>query len=660
MEEVKHKSRLFLKVFVGFFIAFLITITVISLFTQRSLEEHLLNEYRSKGKSVAESISDSSVNLILNSDPATIQSILNQYLEITGVVYILVRDTHLNILAHTFVPGVPKELDQIERKHLKQGRLDEGEVYHLNLHEYGQVIEVISPLVLGKIGYVHVGMSLAPIHNTIKTTVIKTLLLIFALFLLSVVLLYLFILQISKPIKLLTAYAQTLSNHDFKSASPMQNEIKNLTVKSKDEIGNLAYSFVKLEDQLIQYIKDLETTTLAKKKIEGEIKVAADIQLNMLPKKSSLPATIPVDIEGTLIPAKEVGGDFYDYFVKDNYLCFAVGDVSGKGVPAALFMSATLTMLESASLKLDNVSDILTNINNLLESRNDHCLFVTLLFGILDMNTGLLTYCNAGHPPALIMKQSGEFLKLPTTNGMAVGIEQGFYYQNKTIQLDQSDTLLLFTDGITEAENTRQNLYGDERIDAIFKRVSQSKSCEMINQFIIDDVKNFTKGASQSDDITLLSLRWKGNNVTLKDKVKVHFENDLQELLKLQRVVEMFSEENKLSTKVTMNTNLILEELLTNTISYGYEDHDTHLIYVMFSIEQNELLIEIEDDAMPFNPLEREDVDTSKSLDDTAVGGLGIHFVKSLVSDIAYERRNDKNVLTLKMELKGTQHEDFS
>ncbi|RAP36448.1 hypothetical protein DID80_05440 [Candidatus Marinamargulisbacteria bacterium SCGC AAA071-K20] len=659
MAKVK-KSKIFFKVFIGFFTVFLVTVVSIAFFTQYTLEEHLMSEYRSKGASVAKSISDSSVNLVLNSDPATIQSILNQYLEIKGVAYILVRDSSLKIIAHTFVPGVPSELESVELDQLQKGNLQSGKMFNLKLQEYGDLIEIISPMIIGKIGYVHVGMSLEPINTTIKETILKTLALIIGLFVISIGLLYMFIKQISKPIKLLTSYSNALSNHHFKQPLAMQWDIKQLTKRSKDEIGNLADSFVNLEDKLIQYIQDLETTTVCKEKMESDLKIAHDIQLNMLPNKSILPEGLPIDLEGTLIPAKEVGGDFYDFFVKDNLLCFSVGDVSGKGVPAALFMSASLTMMKATCLHIDSVSDVLTSVNNLLEQRNEHCLFVTVLFGILDMNSGKLTYCNAGHPPPLLFKKDGSFSKLPLTNGMAVGIESGFYYQSNTVTLDQDDTLLLFTDGITEAENVDKDLYGDDRVDALFKQIGVENDCKEINQIVVKDVQAFTAGANQSDDITVLSVRWKGSHVSLKDKVKVHFNNDLQELLKLQKVVEMFSEENNLDVKTTMNVNLILEELLTNTISYGYEDHDHHLIYVTFAIEQGKLLLQLEDDAMAFNPLDREEVDTERTLDDIGIGGLGIHFVKNLVKDISYERKDDKNVLNLGLELQGAQDEDIS
>ena len=179
---------------------------------------------------------------------------------------------------------------------------------------------------------------------------------------------------------------------------------------------------------------------------------------------------------------------------------------------------------------IDTVSDVLTSVNNLLEKRNESCLFVTVLFGILDMNTGELSYCNAGHPPPLLMKKEGSFFKLPLTNGMALGIEEDFYYQRHTVQLNQDDVLLLFTDGVTEAENKEKHLYGDNRIEETFQKVAPDCCCKDINQLIVDDVEKFTQGAGQSDDITLLSVRWKGAQLSLKGKLKVHFNNDLHVL----------------------------------------------------------------------------------------------------------------------------------
>ncbi len=655
-----NTKSLFLKLFIRVSLLFFATILVSSFFTDYSLDQHLKKEYRSKGLAVSKSISDSSIGLIANSDANSISTILNDYLEIDGVIFIIMRDKNLKILAHTIVSDYTHLLSDFELKELDNGHLKTDKISHIKLDKYGDILEVVSPIQHGELGYVHIGLSLSPIYTTIKNTIIKNSLLILALFIISIYFLYAFIKKITRPIEQLTSYSNALTQHTFKQPLRLQSKIQALSLSSTDEIGVLSKSFVGLENQLIAYIKNLEETTRAKEKMENELKIAADIQISMLPNRAQLAKDLPLKLQGTLIPATEVGGDFYDYFIKDNTCFFAIGDVSGKGVPAALFMSASLTMIKSTTLHTNTVSEVLTTANNLLTARNEQCLFVSVFFGALDMLSGELSYCNAGHPPPFILNKNGSLQKIPLTNGMALGIEEGFYYEQKTLTLNPDDILILFTDGINEAENTKQELYGDTRLETVFKHIPKNSTCKDINDLIIKDVQNFTLNTPQSDDITLLSLKWQKPNISLKGAIKVHFKNDLQELNKLQQVVELFSEENKLSTKHTMTINLILEELLTNIILYGYKSHKEELIYVLFKLQASHLFIEIEDNGIAFNPINQKEVDTTKSLDDIDVGGLGIHFIKNLTQDIHYTREENKNKLSLKIDIKGDTDENIS
>lgn len=257
-------------------------------------------------------------------------------------------------------------------------------------------------------------------------------------------------------------------------------------------------------------VADEQNMRSAKAVIENELEIARTIQLSIVPKTfPPFPQVDHCDLYALLEPAKEVGGDLYDFFfIDEKRLFFAIGDVSGKGVPSALMMAVTRTLLKAKMERDADLAETISQVNNALCEGNEMVMFVTAFCGILDIETGIVEYCNAGHNPPYILRKDGQVEKIPSTRGVALGVVRDLTYGKGQIVLSRGDVIVTYTDGVTEAANDMKDLYQDERLQAC---LAQSKGFEpkQIVESVFQDVKRFTNGAPQSDDITLLVLRYK-------------------------------------------------------------------------------------------------------------------------------------------------------
>jgi len=245
-----------------------------------------------------------------------------------------------------------------------------------------------------------------------------------------------------------------------------------------------------------------------KDRMQKELDVGRDIQLAMVPK--DFPAGNDYSIHATLEPAREVGGDFYDAFtVDEEHICFCIGDVSGKGVPAALFMAMAKTLIKSRALSDPSTADIVTHVNDGLSTDNEGCLFVTLYVCIFNVRTGELLTTNAGHNPPLLKHRDGSITSLSNRDGLVVGAMDGITYSEKRYQLQKDDTLLLFTDGVTEAETPNEEFFGDERLEKLFTDW-QDGSVEKLVENVVATTHAFEGDSRQADDITVLALQYHG------------------------------------------------------------------------------------------------------------------------------------------------------
>ena len=287
-------------------------------------------------------------------------------------------------------------------------------------------------------------------------------------------------------------------------------------IRTGDEVEQLAKSFRKMQEDILNYIRDLMTMTAEKERISAELNVATQIQADMLPRIfPPFPERGEFDIYAIMNPAKEVGGDFYDFFLVDeDHLAIVIADVSGKGVPAALFMVIAKTLIKNHAQNKESPAGVFTNTNNQLCEGNDAGLFVTSWMAVLTISTGELSYVNAGHNPPLLKRKNGEYEYLRSRPGFVLAGMEGVRYREGSITLEDGDRLFLYTDGVTEATNADKELFGEERLKAALDSVGNAPIRDMLI-FVKEQIDGFVGDAEQFDDITMLGIEYtptKGRN----------------------------------------------------------------------------------------------------------------------------------------------------
>ena len=285
-------------------------------------------------------------------------------------------------------------------------------------------------------------------------------------------------------------------------------------VKSGDEVGKLSTAFQYMKDSLKEYIQQLTETTASKERIESELKIAHDIQMSILPKIfPPFPEREEFNIYAVIEPAREVGGDFYDFFFTDDeHFCFVIGDVSGKGIPASLFMAVTKTLIKATALKGIPPGEILTEVNRELSQGNDSCMFATILCGILNTKTGAVSYANGGHNSPFLIRRNNEVAILEGKRGLVVGAMEDRVYETEPFTLQPGDALYLYTDGVTEAMNEKGELFSDERLKKEIIEL-QGRPIQETIAGIMKGVVSFSHGVPQSDDITMMMIQFTLNVV---------------------------------------------------------------------------------------------------------------------------------------------------
>ena len=316
----------------------------------------------------------------------------------------------------------------------------------------------------------------------------------------------------SEPLRQLALSANEVAKGNFDTHLP--------GIHSRDEIHQLRDSFENMQQSLTRYVNELRDTTAQKAAMESELKIAHDIQMSMLPKTfPPYPERDDIDIYGMLTPAKAVGGDLFDFYIRDEKLFFCIGDVSGKGIPASMFMAVTRSLFRNISAHVVLPEHIAYALNNALTEGNETNMFVTLFTGVLDLATGHLHYCNAGHNAPLLVgcdvedsvpHADPQVRELPCLPNLPLGIMGEFQFEAQEVDLDPDTTIFLFTDGLNEAENAFHEQFGDERIVEVANRLLAKREHQPINitYEMFQAVHNFVNGAEQSDDLTMLAIQY--------------------------------------------------------------------------------------------------------------------------------------------------------
>ena len=376
-----------------------------------------------------------------------------------------------------------------------------------------------------------------------------------------------------------------------------------------------------------------------KERMEGELRVASRIQMSMVPDPlKCFTERNDLDMSASILPAKEIGGDLYDFFIRDEKLFFCIGDVSGKGVPASLVMAVTRTAFRTVSAREDSPALIVSSINEGMAEMNEDNMFVTFFCGVLSLDTGRLCYCNAGHNPPRAL--TDHIFALSVRPNLPLGVVRGFPYVEQETDLHFDDALFLYTDGLTEAENREHELFGEARMEeALHGRKSATDHLKNMQR----RVAAFVGDAPQSDDLTMLFIHFLGTKKTRR----LTLDNDIRQVSRLTGFVDGILAEYHLDSGLSTRINLALEEAVTNVIMYAYPPETAGRMDLEAVREEGGLKFTLTDSGKAFDPTAAPEADLSASVENRPVGGLGIHLVRTIMDRVSYRREDGKNVLTM-------------
>ena len=387
----------------------------------------------------------------------------------------------------------------------------------------------------------------------------------------------------------------------------------------------------------------LHQADMKQERIGSELHIAQQIQQSMLPKVfPPFPERNDIDIYGMLLPAREVGGDLFDFFIRDEKLFFCIGDVSGKGVPSAMVMAQVLSLFRSLMSRGNNPAHIMVSLNEVFCHHNESNMFITFFVGVLDLPTGRLRYCNAGHDRPVIVGQDS----LDVNPHLPLGVFDDVKYETQETQLEDGTTLFLYTDGLTEAMNKQHEMF---RLKRVMETLVEKESCQMLVEHMQETVKTFVQGAEQSDDMTMLAIRYhRPENVYILDE-SIVLKSDLKEIRDLNNFIKKVGAALLLDEKMTRKIRLAVEEAVVNVMEYAYPEGKKGDVTVAAKADSNRLKIIITDQGKPFDPTQKEKADVSLTAEERPIGGLGLLLVRELMDSINYEREGNSNVLTLRI-----------
>ena len=450
--------------------------------------------------------------------------------------------------------------------------------------------------------------------------------------------------RVARPLTMFSAAAVEVAQGHLDTPLP--------TIKARDEVGQLRDTFAAMQTSLQQQMQELRVSNEQRGRIEGELKVASDIQMSMLPKTfPPYPERDDIDIAGLVVPAKAVGGDLYDFYIRDEKLFFCIGDVSGKGVPASLLMAVTRSLFRTVSAHEASPERIVAHINETMSEQNDSLMFVTLFVGVLDLPTGRMRYANAGHDAPLLI--GADVQHLPVDANIPVGVMRDWHFSQQEVCLNPGTTIFLYTDGLNEAENADHGQLGMERVDAVARRAvaaghtPPAQLVEMMSRAVHD----FVGDAEQSDDLTMLAIEYtKSVRQEIFEK-SIVLDNDVQQVPQLAAFVDEVCEALHFDMGLAMQMNLAMEEAVVNVMNYAYPAGTAGTVAISAQANDVRLKFTIRDSGTPFDPTAKEEADTSLSAEERPIGGLGIYLVRQLMDSINYEYADGCNVLTLRKRL---------
>ena len=410
-------------------------------------------------------------------------------------------------------------------------------------------------------------------------------------------------------------------------------------VRSSREFSSLSDDINSTVATLKQYIAE------AAARIDKELEYAKQIQLSALP--TNFPEDDDVKIYAQMIAAKEVGGDFYDFYkLNDNTLAFLAADVSGKGIPAAMFMMTAKTIIKDLAERGLPVNEVFTKANEKLCENNESGMFVTAWMGILDLETGALQFANAGHNPPLLKRADGSFEYLKTRAGFVLAGMEGIRYRVGELTLSPGDRLFLYTDGVPEATDSDNKLYGEDRLLS-FMNENSNVSATSLLPALKANIDEFVGEAPQFDDITMLMLDYKTHS-DVDDTTVRTFEAKTEALSDVLGFVEEMLEKHVCPMKMQTAICVAIEEVFVNVARYAYKGGEGDVKFAIgFEDSSRTITFRMSDKGVPFDPLKKPDPDITLSAEEREIGGLGIFITKKTMDKVEYAYENGENVLTM-------------
>ena len=401
-------------------------------------------------------------------------------------------------------------------------------------------------------------------------------------------------------------------------------------------------------------LERLRKVNAEKERIGGELRVASQIQQSMLPH--SFIQHADVDIFGSLVPAREVGGDLYDYYIRDEKLFFCIGDVSGKGAPSAMVMGVIHSLFRAFSAHENNPARMMQSINEVSCQGNESNIFVTMFIGVLDLPTGRLRYCDAGHDAPIVIEGSGNrsqesIVYIPVEPHLPIGVFDDVKYGVQETLLKPDSTLFLYTDGLTEAKDAGHKQFGMKRMEEVLRGDCPIQP-RLLIETITQQVHQFVGDAEQSDDLTMLAIHYTPKHFESILTETLLIKNNVHEVSKFSEFIKSVMEKLNVEKSLARQFRLAVEEAVVNVIDYAYPVGQEGDIEVRMMFDGETLKTVIIDSGVAFDPTAKEKADTSLSAEDRQIGGLGILLVRELMDSINYERADGQNFLTLIKKLK--------
>ena len=461
-----------------------------------------------------------------------------------------------------------------------------------------------------------------------------------------------------EPINMIAEAAEAYVKDKKDGGTLSENHFKGLGIDTGDEIENLYFTLSDMEKDLNAYEEDLTKAIQEQQRIGTELDLAKRIQEDMLPTIfPPFPERKDFDVYASMIPAKEVGGDFYDYFlIDDDHLCIIMADVSGKGIPAALFMMASKILLKTTAMAIPEPGKILARVNNQICSNNSLEMFVTAWLGILELSTGKLTAANAGHEYPIIRQHGGRYELYRDKHGFVMGGMEGMEYKEYEVLLKPGSEVFLYTDGVTEATSEKNEQFGTKRL---LESLNSGLAPELkgVLERVNDAVDVFVGDAPQFDDITMLCLYYAGADAT--DSSEEQREERYMKEMTLEATVGNIPivtdfintelEALECPMKAQMQIDIAVDELFGNIAQYAY-DPLTGPATVRVEVDDDPMAVIITfiDHGKPYDPLAGKEPDITLNAEDREVGGLGVFLVKKTMDEITYEYKNGQNILKIR------------